>query len=184
MEQDKLDKLFKKHQDNFDVHEPEQGHFQRFQHKLGNKSSNRVKTLFNWRPYLAIAASVILLVSISLLMNNPTETKMDLASVSPEMEKTQSFFTLTINEELKKINEEKSPETEVLIDDAMSQIKQLEADYEKLKSDLSESGSDQRVIYAMISNFQSRINILNTVLEQINTIKHLKNNPDENSITL
>ena len=107
-----------------------------------------------------------------------------MASVSPEMQKTQDFFTLSINEELKKLNAEKSPETDALIKDALKQLAGLESEYEKLKTDLLESGKDQRVVYAMIANFQSRIDILNTVLEQIESLKELKNNSHENSITL
>ena len=50
------------------------------------------------------------------------------------------------------------------------------------KIDLTESGKDQRVIYAMISNFQSRIDILTTVLEQIEDVKQLKTNTNQTSI--
>ncbi|WP_458626949.1 hypothetical protein [Winogradskyella sp. PC D3.3] len=101
---------------------------------------------------------------------------LDLASVSPEMSETQDFFTVTIENELKKLNKERSPLTEQIINDALVQIQLLETDYKKLKTDLTESGKNQRVIYAMISNFQTRIDILNTVLEQIEIVKQFKSN--------
>ncbi|MEF3079710.1 hypothetical protein [Winogradskyella poriferorum] len=104
---------------------------------------------------------------------------MDLASVSPEMSETQDFFTATINAELKKLNNERSPLTEQVITDALNRVELLEKDYQQLKTDLTESNKDQRIIYAMISNFQNRIDVLNTVLEQIEIIKELKTNSDE-----
>lgn len=50
----------------------------------------------------------------------------------------------------------------------------LEKNYENLKIDLKESGNDKRVIYAMISNFQSRIDLLENVLKTIENLKTLK----------
>ena len=181
MKQDNLDTLFKNLTNEFDLLEPQENHKERFLLKL--KQNKDAKTAFKWKPLLSIAASILLLISLFVFTGKP-EIENDLASVSPEMKQTQDYFTLTINEELKKLNAERNPETQHLIDDAMELITQLETDYLNLTLDLNESGNDQRVIYAMINNFQSRIDILNTVLEQIESIKELKNNTDENSITL
>jgi hypothetical protein len=51
---------------------------------------------------------------------------LDLASVSPELSETQDFFTITIENELKKLNKERSPLTERIINDALKQIQILE----------------------------------------------------------
>lgn len=182
MEKDKVDNLFRRLENEFDFLEPNSNHTARFLEKLNNQKQVN-NTSFNWKPLLSIAASIVIFVSIFIVSTNETKA-LDLASVSPEMQQTQDFFTLTINEELKKLNAEKNPETQHLIDDALEQIQLLESDYQNLKTDLSESGNDQRVIHAMITNFQNRIDILNTVLEQIESIKQLKKHSDENSITL
>ena len=63
-------------------------------------------------------------------------------------------------------------------------MKRLENEYESLITDLSESGNDQRVIYAMISNFQNRIEILQNTLQQIEIVKQLKNSKNENNNTI
>ena len=118
-----------------------------------------------------------------MTLQNESEVS-GLASVSPELSETQDFFTATIENELKRLNQERSPLTEQIITDALEQIKLLETDYQHLKTDLTESGNDQRVIYAMISNFQSRIDILNTVLEDIETIKELKINTNDTKNTI
>ena len=184
MKHDKIDDLFDRLKGQFDFIEPDIGHETRFLEKLETKSIplNSSRKPF-WKPFIGIAASFALILSLGIF-SHESQAANDLASVSPEMQKTQDFFTLSINEELKKLNAEKSPETDALIKDALKQLAGLESEYEKLKTDLLESGKDQRVVYAMIANFQSRIDILNTVLEQIESLKELKNNSHENSITL
>ncbi|WP_299101725.1 hypothetical protein [uncultured Winogradskyella sp.] len=187
MEKDNLDSLFDNLKGQFDIETPQTNHEQRFLDKLKSNdiASIEVKKSsgFNWKPFLAIAASIIICLGLFTTLQNDSED-LDLASVSPEMSETQDFFTVTIENELKKLNEERSPLTEQIISDALAQIKLLENDYQKLKTDLTESGKNQRVIYAMISNFQNRIDILNTVLEQIEVIKELKTNTNEPKNTL
>ncbi|MEO1032920.1 MAG: hypothetical protein AAFX55_16040 [Bacteroidota bacterium] len=189
MEKDTLDHLFENLKGEFDINEPHQGHEHRFLDKLraSNVASIDIESKkssgINWKPFLAIAASLVICFSVFTTINSEPEV-MDLASVSPELSETQDFFTATIATELKKLDQERSPLTEQVITDALNRIERLEEDYQNLKTDLTESSEDQRVIYAMISNFQNRIDILNTVLEQIETIKQLKNNNDEPTNTI
>jgi GrpB-like predicted nucleotidyltransferase (UPF0157 family) len=114
----------------------------------------------------------------------PSNNVKDLASVSPEMSQTETFFTSTISEALVKLNNERTSETEILINDALKQMNILEKEYESLKIDLTESGDDKRVIYAMITNFQTRIDILKNVMNTIEHVKQLKQNKNENSNTI
>ncbi|MFT5891018.1 MAG: hypothetical protein ACI9Y7_001117, partial [Dokdonia sp.] len=149
-------------------------HKARFLEKL--QSTPQVKEVpvrkMNWWKPLAVAASIAFLFMITLSRNTTPETR-ELADVSPEMEQTQQFFTQTIERELFEINQQATPETQAIVDDAIKRLGTLEADYDKLKNDLSESGQDKRVIYAMINNFQNRIDLLQQVLEHIDAIKNL-----------
>ena len=186
MSKDNLDKLFENLQNEFDIEMPNLNHQQRFLDKLNNQNKITkapVTRLSYWKPLLSIAASVVLLVALFFGMQQEVSAK-DLASVSPEMAQTQNFFTSTISNELAKLENETTPETEILVKDAMKQIEKLEAKYELLKQDLSESGDDSRVIYAMISNFQNRIDLLQNVLQKIEEIKQLKQITNENATTL
>ena len=177
MKKDQIDQIFENMKDEFDIEMPNIGHEERFLSKLKSKDVKIVeakgKTFKLWKPLLAVAATVVICFGLFTVLNQQPEVK-DLASVSPEMSKTQDFFTTTIQTELINLNKERTPETQSLIDDAMKQLKVLEADYEKLKKDLTESGDDKRVIYAMISNFQSRIDVLQNVMERIEDVKSLK----------
>lgn len=187
MDNKNIDTMFDRLQSEFDVELPNSGHEARFLKKLNannNVSVNSEKSSgFNWKPFLAIAASLVICFAIFTTSQSEAET-LDLANVSTELSETQDFFTATIEAELKKLDEERSPLTEQVITDALEQIELLENDYKKLKTDLAESGKDQRVIYAMISNFQSRIDILNYVLEHIETIKKLNTNSNETKNTI
>ena len=60
-----------------------------------------------------------------------------------------------------------------MVESAVANLAVLESNYKKLQKDLVESGEDKRVIYAMINNFQNRIDLLQQVLEQMNAVNEL-----------
>jgi len=189
MKNDNLKTLFENLRDDFDIENPDMGHEQRFLEKLKSADEPSIYDLDStpkrnwWKPLMGIAASIALIVSVFIGTQQEPEIK-DLASVSEEMSETQNFFTTAIAQELTKLEDERSPETEALVNDAMEQMTILEKEYETLKIDLTESGDDQRVIYAMITNFQNRIELLQSVLENIENVKQLKQASNENSITI
>ena len=184
MSKNKIDNLFKSLENKFDTENPDLGHQERFFQKLKTQDSSLNKKKKNlWKPFIGIAASVTLIITLFIVSLQQNESR-DLASVSPKMEETQNFFTSAINEELNKLKEEASPIAQNLINDALKQIKILENDYTKLKVDLTNSGDDNRVIYAMISNFQNRIGILKNTLNQIEIVKQLKNSSHDTSTTI
>ena len=187
MSKDNLNQLFETLQHDLDVEMPKTGHENRFLDKL-KAQNNEHSIALNpkksfWKPFLGIAASIALIITLSFSFQNKKEVN-DLASVSPEMENTQNFFTSVIAEELSKVESERSPATDWLIKDAMLQMDNLEKEYNQLQIDLKESGNDKRVIHAMINNFWNRINLLKTVLESIEEVKTIKQNIDETSITI
>ena len=180
MKKDMLDDLFEALQDQFDIEVPAENHERRFLEKLQNNKQTKVVDLqkrpsFNWKPLLAIAASIAL-IAVLFIGNQSQEITSDLASVSPEMAETQEFFAATIAQELSKLESLNSPQAKLLANDAIKRIELLEKEYDALKEDLKTSGNDKRVIYAMISNFQNRIDILQTVLLQIENVKNLQQN--------
>jgi hypothetical protein len=186
MKENNLNTIFENLRLEFDVEEPNAGHEKRFLTKLNNQN-REVITLSQptsnfWKPFLSIAASVILLVTIVIGINKSNKPN-DLGSVSPEMAKTESFFKTTISAEMEKLNNELTPEYQDLIVDALFQIEILEQNYNKQKQDLAISGNDARVISAMISNFQDRIDILTNVLNQIEELKTDNNETNETSTT-
>ena len=183
MENKDIENLFR-NQD-FDVSEPASGHQERFLEKLKaqNPRSNNGKLRALWTPILAVAAGLLLIIVLTgnFIGLGFTNNSADLANVSPEMKETQLFYASLIKTELARLEDAKSPETEAMVKDALAQMEKLDLEYEKLKKDLVKSGQDKRVIFAMVSNLQQRIDILNNVLSSIEEINKLKNPNNESN---
>ncbi|PIQ19602.1 MAG: hypothetical protein COW66_00335 [Flavobacteriaceae bacterium CG18_big_fil_WC_8_21_14_2_50_34_36] len=165
--------------DAFLLEVPIEGHALRFMEKLKKHTQDKRDAPSFWKQF-GIAASFLILIGLGFSVNANQQKETDLASISPEMAQTQNFFTSTIKVELENLEKEISPFTKSLVDDALIQLENLEKEYENLKLDLAKSGNDKRVIYAMISNFQNRITLLENVLSKIEEIKQLKINKNEN----
>lgn len=185
MKEQHIEHLFEELQGQFDVFEPAEGHVERFQRKLNfEQKSGKIIRLNSWL-ISGIAVAATLLIAFGIFKFYTVEEQpVGLAAVSSEMSQTQQYFAMTIQNELAKIEGERSPETQQLVDDAIKRITTLEAEYEKLEVDLQISGGDQRVIAAMIQNFQTRIQLLQDVMEQINKVKTLKDSSNETNSTI
>jgi hypothetical protein len=172
--EDQFNSFFKN--TDFDLEEPRFGHLDRFQDKLNNQDKKKKKiTSFKW---MSVAASVILMIGF-WLGSNQTEATLLLADVSPKMQEAESFFVSTIKQELTAIEKVRNPKTERVIEDALNQLEVLEDKYTDLVKALNNSNDDRRVVYAMISNYQNRIEVLQDVLKLINQINNPKENQNE-----
>lgn len=171
MSQNKIDDLFKNLENDFDIETPDLGHQERFLQKLNTQetiSSNRKNNL--WKPFIGIAASIVLLVSLFVFTNKEVETT-DLASIAPEMAQTETLFMASLTKELENLNSEDMPEYQEIIVDALFQLQVLEEDYKQLILGLKEQPKDKLILDAMILNFQSRINVIQDTKDTIETLK-------------
>ena len=184
MKKDNLQVLFDKLQNDLDFAEPANGHQQRFLDIL-NKSKG-VETIpterkHSWIRIFSIAATIAILLSIGIAkFNTSSSIEEKVAQISPEASKTQFYFASLIEEQVKELNSEKSLENERIINDAMIQLKKLETNYSKMEQDLLNGGNSKLILSAMITNFQTRIELLNEVMIQIENIKTIKNTNDAN----
>ena len=184
MNKDNLEQLFKNLENDFDFEEPKSGHQDRFLEKLnqhnGVVSIKRKKSTW-WKP-LSIAASVVLISMVGLQMFNTGQTvREQVVEISPEASRTESYFAGLIEEQVQLLKDEKSPATARLVDDTLAQLGKLEKDYKALEKELINGGNSKFILNAMITNFQTRIDLLQEVLVNIENIKNLKSYNDENS---
>jgi hypothetical protein len=183
MEKDNIEQLFASLEGSFDTKEPAQGHEERFLEKLklGNEVAKApVKKLSWWKP-LSLAASIAVLIAVSIgLLNQTRDRQEQMANISPEVSNTQFYFASLIEEQVKELQSESTPETQKIIADTMTQLAILETDYGQLEQEMLSGGNNKLLLKAMITNFQTRIDLLQDVLEQIETIKNLKNYNDAN----
>ncbi len=162
----------------YDIYEPEDGHFERFQSKLNPKTT---KYFISKYIKYGIVASLALFLGISLRLFFKTEA--DLATVSPELKHTQDFFEGSIYEEITAIQKMETPENKLIIDDGLSEISEIENDYEKLRDELNRNGYNKSIINAMIMNYQQRMEVLQSIIENIEMNNNLKQHKNEtNSI--
>lgn len=174
-ENDNLDELFNKFENQWDIQEMNSDHQVDFLNKL-NKKQSRKKYWF----VTAVAASIVLMLGISVFYNNDKPKEFKFAS--KETQRTDSIFSILIDNELVKLKEKSSPENEQIINDALKQMKVFDADYTKILKELQKNGENKQIIYAMISNLQTRISFLQTVLQRIEENENLKNTSDEETL--
>jgi hypothetical protein len=175
-ENEKLDQLFENLENQWDVHEMNSQHSNRFSEKLALKKRKK-----NYSFIYAIAASIVVMLGITLFYTNNEKPK-ELKFASKETKQTDSIFTVLIEHQLEQIKAKKSPENEKIISDALQQMKSLDSDYEKIKHELEVNGESKPIIYAMISNLQTRISFLQNVLQHIEESEKLKKLNDEKTI--
>ncbi|WP_369048726.1 hypothetical protein [Tenacibaculum sp. UWU-22] len=173
---DNIDTFFA--ENDFDIHEPPLGHFNRFEKKL--KTVNK-PTKINWK-WLSVAASVFLLLGF-WLGKSQQKQGVDLGNISPKMKQTQNYYLAVINKELKKVEKQRTLETETIIENALEEIEDLEDSYNELVKELTKNGYEKKIVYAMINNYQQRLKVLENVLELIDSQqKNKKKNYEETHI--
>lgn len=174
-EKDSLDKLLSRLENQWDVQELNSDHQMDFMQKL-NKKEPKKKYWF----VTAIAASIVLMLGVSIFYKN--EKPKEFKFASKETKRTDSIFNILIDNELVKLKEKSSPENEQIINDALKQMKTFDADYQKIIHELQKNGENKQIIYAMISNLQTRISFLQTVLQRIEDNEKLKNTSNEETL--
>jgi len=127
------------------------------------------------------AAAVIALMLSLIFTLSTFDNDEKMAKVSPKVKETQMYFAAIINTELAKVKQENSPETKILVQDALLQMEQLDKDYNKITHELAKKGESKQLIHAMITNLQTRISFLEDVLVKIENIKKIKENYYENN---
>ena len=181
---DSIEELFKRLEGSLDLEQTPEGHQRRFMDRLNAQDGEQSPKVFNrsrWK-WLSVAATIAILLTGGIFFQSSEEQPEGLASVSAEMEATQSFFVSAISQELQNLKDLENEDHKALIEDTMNRLNALEAEYDKLKVDLMESGNDKRVIAAMINNFQARIELLQQVNQTIEEINTLKANRNETTI--
>lgn len=164
-------------QENWDLESPKFGHEDRFLKKLRKEHFKNNKT-----KWISISIAASLLLGFGFFFINYNSTNSNKVVFSSQVQQTHDYFSSVINSELATLKKQETPDSEVLVNDAMKQMNALENDYEKLKLEISKNGENKQIVYAMITNMQTRISFIKSVVDQVEIIKNLKNNNNENHI--
>lgn len=162
----------------FDVEVPDSGHKARFIEKLELKNTPVKKSSSNKYWYLNIAAALLICIGSYSIYNIKNSTKtivVETKTENPFNDVANAQFQLEgiIKRELVKLELERNPTTEALINSALSQLDFLEKEQHKLEVQLK-NNYNKRIIKALVDNFQYRIQLLENVMQQIEITKEIK----------
>lgn len=173
--ENEFDNLFNDIKFHIDTEEPAADHKALFLKRLHKnelvlkKPKTKVIVLHHFRSVMSIAASLLLLLGIFIGTSSDANS-MELSKISEEMAYTEDYFKIAIELELEKINNNNNPDAQEILKSALSKLSELENDYNSLKKDLVNSGTDKRVIHAMVQNLQNRMDLLKNVQFQLDEI--------------
>ncbi len=165
----------------FDDREPSDGHFERFSFKMATRL-HAGKAKRSIVPYLLKAAVVTLLVTLSSLwtfdhfVRPNLKTKMTLSEVSPEYREVERYYVQQVNfmeNEFTSLNLSTPEQKEALIKEMSS----MDSVYVELQKELRANPDDQRIIDAMIKHYQTKIEVMSYILNQLKEIKAETVNP-------
>ena len=176
-----IDKIIQENRQSFDLHEPSEGHFERFEQKLAE--FNKEKRSFSFG-YLIKAAAITILVVLSGLWiydhtGNATHQGIALSEISQEYGEVEMYYTHLVNQKYNQIDEFQFMDStqKVML---MHELNEMDSIYENLKMDLTTNPNDQRVINAMIQHYQLKVEVMNQILNQLQHAQEIKQKKSEN----
>jgi len=177
-----LDKILQENRSVLDSHEPDEGHFERFESKLIDFHAKKNTFSFS---YLLKAAAVAVLVVLSGLwvydnINTRTSNQgIALSEVSPEYNEVEIYYTQLVNQKYNELNQFQfidSAQKSIL----MQELTEMDDMYEVLKKDLTTNPNDERVINAMIKHYQLKVEVMNQIVHQLEQAKNINNQNSDN----
>ncbi|WP_167614815.1 hypothetical protein [Maribellus sediminis] len=190
-EKDYIEELIANNLDALNDNEPFEGHFERFEAKL--KAKNRTRKI-SLNLVLKVAAVVVFAFlatnqafiyfspdSQGLILNANKSKAVTLASVSPEYQEVEFYYTTSINTGLEQWNALSaegmiSEDEEAMMQDELKEFERL---YKNLQSDLAANPNDERVINAMLEFYQTKLSLITMIVNKLEEVKQQKNNHNE-----
>jgi hypothetical protein len=182
-----IEEIVRNNKDLFDGAEPSEGHLERFNRKLEMRFSARIikRSIV---PYLLRAAVVTLLVTLSSLWTwdhfiRSDRNRMTLGSVSPEYREVENYYIHQVNlmeSELGIIDPKNNPEQNKIL---LSEMRSMDSVYVQLQKELKANPNDERIINAMIEHYQTKVEVMSYIVNQLKAIRNENQNNSENEKT-
>ena len=173
--------------------EPLDGHFERFQAKLNNQNKKRKFNLsIVWKVAAAVVFVLLAVNQANIYFSHDKQNEnlatnnsgFSLASVSPEYKEVEFYYTNAINVGLNQWNNLKTDgfisETEQEM--MNNELVEFEVRFKNLQTDLAANPNDERVINAMLEYYQSKLEIINMIVNKLQEVKQEKNKSHEMSL--
>lgn len=179
-----IEEIIRKNKDFFEEAEPSKGHFERFNRKLEIRFQVSAPTR-SIVPYLLRAAVVTLLVTLSSLWTwdhfiRPANSRMTLGQVSPQYKEVENYYIHQVNMmegEIVNVDLKNNPEQKLML---VKEMKSMDSVYVSLQKELKANPDDERIINAMIEHYQSKVEIMTYIVNQLKTMRNDNQNSKEN----
>ena len=179
-----IEDIIRGNRDLFEGAEPSDGHFERFNRKLEIRHQKYVPKR-SIVPYLLRAAVVTLLVTLSSLWTwdhfiRPGSSRMTLGQVSPQYREVENYYIHQVNlmeSEIVNVDfNNNSEQKEILI----KEMKSMDSVYVSLQKELKTNPNDERIINAMIEHYQTKLEVMTIIVDQLKSIRNENQNSSEN----
>ena len=179
-----IEDIIRSNKDFFEDAEPSEGHLERFNRKLEKRFQiNTIKRSIV--PYLLKAAVVTLLITLSSLWTwdhfiRTGSTRMTLGQVSPQYKEVENYYVHQVNlmeGEIINVDLKNNPVQKSML---MKEIKSMDSTYVSLQKELKANPNDERIINAMIEHYQTKLEVMTYIVNQLKTIRNGNQNKKEN----
>ena len=179
-----IEEIIRNNKDFFEEAEPSTGHLERFNRKLERRFQiNTIKRSIV--PYLLRAAVVTLLVTLSSLWTwdhfiRTGSSRMTLGQVSPQYKEVENYYVHQVNmmeSEIVNVDLKNNPEQKNML---LKEMKNMDSTYVSLQKELKANPNDERIINAMIEHYQTKLEVMTYIVNQLKTIRNDNQNKQEN----
>lgn len=173
----KLENRIRNERGAFDSFEPSNGHMERFAMKLGKQPVSLISGI----PYIVRVAALVFLVAASSLLVYEQITQRSRGSLSnadirmKELSDARFYFTSLIQEKYDAIDRftRSDPEQNHIL---MKELGSMDRMLKSLQEDLLTYPADERVIHAMISHYELKLEVMSQIIKQLENVKQATNN--------
>jgi hypothetical protein len=179
-----IEELISSNRDFFEDGEPSKGHFERFQMKLEKRfQTGGIKRSIV--PYLLKAAVVTLLITLSSLWTwdhfiRHDRGRMALGDVSPQYKEVENYYIHQVNlveSEITTIDISGNTEQREMLKKEMGSMDSV---YIQLQKELKANPDDERIINAMIEHYQTKLEVMSFIVNQLKEIRNETQNKVKN----
>jgi hypothetical protein len=176
-----IEEIIRNNRDLFEDREPSEGHLDRFSVKLEirhQKMASRRSIV----PYLLRAAAVTLLITLSSLWTwdhfiRPGSSRMTLGQVSPQYKEVENYYLHQVSlMEGEIVNMDHNPQQKAML---MKEMKSMDSTYVSLQKELKANPNDERIINAMIEHYQTKLEVMTYIVNQLKGIRNENLNKKE-----
>jgi hypothetical protein len=180
-----IEDIIRSNKDFFEEAEPSEGHFERFNRKLEKRFQVSFTVKRSIVPYLLKAAVVTLLITLSSLWTwdhfiRQDSKRMTLGQVSPQYKEVENYYVHQVNMmegEILNVDMKNNPEQKTIL---LKEMKSMDSTYVSLQKELKDNPNDERIINAMIEHYQTKLEVMTYIVNQLKTIRNDNQNKKQN----